>query len=291
MTAVGVVGEILWDLHGDAELARATHFRRQIGGAAANVALALARWGIEVAALGVVGNDVLGRGLVDALALAGIDTSALQLGLGQTGSVFVGARGPAGVAFYSYRPTVVWPERLALPASWGRGSLAGRWLHVAAVNPPEIGVITALCQRVRSRGANVSMDVNARPRAWGGQPVSRRALVELLGQATWIKASADDIKTMESAVGDTVFGSASLSSAPPWIVTDGSAPLIVRGGFGEFRVTPEVQALERVGAGDRFSAALLARTWQELPVHRDAWRAAVAHAMSVAARYVSSDVQ
>ena len=87
-------GELLWDLYeaeqrGDKEpIAR--QFRRELGGTAANVAVALARLGIKAGVAGAVGADKLGAALDAQLSSDGVDTSnVVEVSGASTSVVFV----------------------------------------------------------------------------------------------------------------------------------------------------------------------------------------------------------
>src|SRR4051812_20623101 len=85
---VACFGELLWDFYevetktGTAKEPIARQFRRELGGASANVSVALARLGLKVAAIGGVGDDKLGAALESALSTEGIDTThVVKLGV------------------------------------------------------------------------------------------------------------------------------------------------------------------------------------------------------------------
>ena len=277
---VCVAGELLWDHHADAALDVAQRFTRVVGGAAANVARALALAGADVSVLGVVGDDVLGRGLVDVLRGLGIDTSAVMARPGQTGSVFIGPFVAGGQRFYSYRPTTSWPTRLRLPRGWRRGSLDTAHLHVAALSPGEITPMKRLVEAVHERGARVSIDLNARPRAWRGVRGRRAELRAMLGRATWVKASDDDLRVLGLAPTRDALG---LSASATLIVTRGAQALSLVSAGGEVRIRPpRAPVCASIGAGDAFSAALVGAGWpeslqQQKRVVRAACAAAVVH--------------
>jgi sugar/nucleoside kinase (ribokinase family) len=280
----------LWDLHGDGPLERAKHFTRMLGGAAANVAFGLRRAGLEVAVAGVVGRDRFGAGLAAALAARGVDVSAVVARPGQTGAVFIEPLSPAGQRFASYRPSARWPARLALPAPWRRGSLEGAWLHVAAVDPEAAAPLADLAARLRRRGASVSVDLNARPRAWRRRRGLPAAARRLLAAAAVVKASADDLHVLGAA-------SLPLTADAVMVLTRGARSCrVVLDGRALVVAPPRVAAVRAVGAGDAFMARLLvelhARGVSHEGVGRDArfWRRAVAAACAEAAAHVAAAV-
>src|SRR5271165_4804872 len=94
-------GEILWDFFEVGRRAGSTpalspfesiagsHFRPELGGASANVATGLARLGVRAAVAGAVGDDPLGRALVEHLARDGVDARHIRRFPARTGFTFV----------------------------------------------------------------------------------------------------------------------------------------------------------------------------------------------------------
>lgn len=151
-----------------------------VGGAEANVAVSLARFGHRVAMLGTVADNALGHAAVAELRRHGVDTRALRMAPGRMGLYFL-ATG-AG-----HRPSEVLYDRaasafaLAPPETYDwPGLLAGAsWLHVSGVTPA-LGAATAhaatdAVQAACAAGLQVSFDGNFRPKlwaAWDGDPAT-----------------------------------------------------------------------------------------------------------------------
>lgn len=151
-----------------------------VGGAEANVGVSLSRLGHEVAMLGTVADNALGRAALGELRRHGVDTRAMRLADGRMGLYFL-ATG-AG-----HRPSEVLYDRagsafaLASAASYDWPALLrdARWLHLSGVTPA-LGRATAdaAADAVRSavaQGVRVSFDGNFRPRlwaAWDGDPAA-----------------------------------------------------------------------------------------------------------------------
>src|ERR1700733_14457038 len=98
MLDVVCFGEILWDLFerrmpgrqgSRVREAVGRDFRRELGGAPANVATGLARLGAKVAVVGGVGRDVFGDALVSHLADDGVDVRFVLRLDNRTGLTFV----------------------------------------------------------------------------------------------------------------------------------------------------------------------------------------------------------
>ncbi len=143
----------------------------QVGGAEANVAVSLARFGQAVAMAGTVADNALGRAALGELRRHGVDTAPVRLAEGRMGLYFL-ATG-AG-----HRPSEVLYDRadsafaLADPAAYDWPSLLrdAAWLHVSGVTPA-LGAATARAAADAVRAANaagvrVSFDGNFRPKLW-----------------------------------------------------------------------------------------------------------------------------
>src|SRR5580700_2165161 len=107
MLDVVCFGEILWDLFESTPRARepiARVFRRELGGAPANVATGLARLGARAAVVGGVGRDRLGDALVRHLAADEVDVRFVMRFRNRTGLTFVvrDARGEPEFVFYRH---------------------------------------------------------------------------------------------------------------------------------------------------------------------------------------------
>ncbi|WP_202845495.1 sugar kinase [Luteimonas saliphila] len=152
----------------------------RIGGAEANVGVSLARFGHDVAMLGTVADNPLGRAALGELRRHGVDTRAVRLAGGRMGLYFL-ATG-AG-----HRPSEVLYDRAAsafasAPASdydWNALLRDTAWLHLSGVTPA-LGAATAAAatDAVRAAvasGVRVSFDGNFRPKlwaAWDGDPAT-----------------------------------------------------------------------------------------------------------------------
>ena len=262
--AVCCVGELMWDFHVEdaAPLETAATYRRVPGGAAANVALALAEAGVASAVAGVVAEDAFGEGMTQALAERGLDVSAIRSGKGRTGLVFIEGGGTG--RYLSYRPAFSGAVSLRLPETW-RCLPPGALLHVAALDPDwlEPEAYLALARRVKEGGGRVTVDANARPRAWRQRRGIPRAMRSLLRLADAVKASMEDLGMLR--VGDDVSSAREqLGVRGTLIVTDGPRPTRAVGSWGALAVAPPALKPKRtVGAGDAFCAGMLRRIVDE----------------------------
>jgi len=142
------------------------------GGAEANVAVSLARFGAPVGAVSVLPDNALGYGVRDELRRHGVDTSGVAFRPGRMGLYFMtpgAVRRPADVlydradsAFVRHVDTAFdWPELLEGAA----------WLHVSgvtpAVGPAGSRAAVQAVDAARAAGVKVSFDGNFRGKLWG----------------------------------------------------------------------------------------------------------------------------
>ncbi|MBV6319469.1 sugar kinase [Duganella violaceipulchra] len=170
-----------------------------IGGAEANVAVSLARFGHEVAMAGVLPDNPLGHAARDALRGHGVDTRPLVFQPGRMGLYFLtpgAVQRPAeivydraGSAFAQYDPTRYdWPALL-------RGASL---LHLSGVTPALGGraaqAALAAARAACELGVPVSFDGNYRASLWAAQGQDGAAvLAELMRHVDLAFAGQRDI--------------------------------------------------------------------------------------------------
>src|SRR5687768_6131452 len=166
-------GELLLRLGapGRQVLLQSPQFEVFVGGAEANVAVSLARFGHDSAQVGVYPDNALGAAAAGELRRHGVDTRALRTGPGRMGLYFLT---PGAV----HRPSEVLYDRagsafaLADPAAYDWPALlAGAdWLHLSGVTPAlgerAAAAAIAAAREARRLGVKVSFDGNYRPKLW-----------------------------------------------------------------------------------------------------------------------------
>jgi sugar/nucleoside kinase (ribokinase family) len=241
------VGEALWDLAPPrgGRFARAARIELAPGGAAVNVALALARRGHAVGVAASVGADLLGDALVGRLAARGVDTAWIARSSARTGLVFVEhAKGALRVV--SYRAPDEGTSELP------RGFRA-RALVLTGVVPgePQRAAFARAARAARRRGATVIADLNARPRMWRG---ASPEIPSWLGEVDVVKASEDDLATLGTS---PVELRERLRRTAVLVVTGGGRAAVASGDFGRVELRPRASAGRPLGAGDAFTAGVV----------------------------------
>ncbi len=251
-------GEILWDVFeagprvAGEPIARV--FRRELGGAPANVAVGLARLGVGSAVVGGVGRDAFGEALAVRLRAEGVASSLLVQLPERTGLAFVrrDARGEPSFLFYRHQTA-----DMSVRASHLRPAMArARWVLFGTstlVHPGLAKATHALARLARAQRASIVVDLNVRAHLWKEPAQMRRAIARLARHADLIKGSRPDL----AALGGGRF----LARAPhaTWVITDGPGEAIARGAHGETRAPARpARCVDATGAGDAFLAGLLA---------------------------------
>ncbi|MBW0118828.1 carbohydrate kinase [Pseudonocardia sp. KRD-169] len=230
------------------------------GGSPANVAVGLARLGVPVRMLARLADDPLGRRMRAHLADNGVSLDHTVAATEQTSMALVTVDDD-GVPSYDFRvdATADW--------QWTDAELAGALdgpvvaVHsgsLALTTAPGDGPLRALLERAMAT-ATVSYDPNCRPLLMGDPAGVLEGVHALLAVADVVKVSSEDLEwlglTPEAALED-------------WVTRGPAVVAITLGGDGVLAGTATglrtrrpgvpVTVVDTVGAGDTFSAALLA---------------------------------
>jgi fructokinase len=284
------MGEVLVDFivaDGAPTLESAETFVARSGGAPANASVAMARLGLLSAFCGVVGADQFGSRLQTELAAEGVDTSRLrQSGEAATTLAFAW-KDPGGDGhFWLLRGA----DALLAEADASAAVIASLGAlvvgSVALSAQPARSAIMRAVGLAHQAGVPVVFDVNLRPTLWTDPARARPACDEVARRSRLVKLSLDDANGLygphvapEAAI-QTV-----LSLGPRAVVlTDGERGCWFGSGSSvAFVPAFRVDAVEPTGAGDAFTAAIVARSlasgWAPLSVE-DVRYAAAAGALA-----------
>lgn len=259
------LGEALVDFVADTAgvtLSECPGFRKAPGGAPANVAVGLARLGVEAAFLGRVGEDPFGHFLEQTLSGAGVDTRFVTFdGEARTGLAFVSLRADGERDFVFYRNPSA--DMLHRPEHIPESALEGcRIYHFGSISliqePSRSATLDAL-HRARKAGARISFDPNLRPPLWPSLDQARKEIREALPLADVVKVSEEEAEFLFGAAPIDTHLDALLRAGPRLAaVTLGAGGSCLANGATRVRVPGyAVQAVDTTGAGDAFVAGLL----------------------------------
>ncbi len=262
-----VIGEALIDLIENRY--QPGSFNALVGGANANVALALARRGTRHQFLGRISRDSFGQSIRERLASNGVHLD-YSIEADELTTLAVVKMNSAGVPSYTFyvKDTADWgwtPEELPTNSDFEN-------LHATAIQfgcltmamQPSSRVIEAWArEHFEQNSVTISHDINMRP-ALGFNQETERVRVERLNTISHvIKASDEDINWLY----DLPEGSSVDGIVADWIADTDRLVLVTRGADGTsiyrrggVRIdvpTRSINVVDTVGAGDTFCANLL----------------------------------
>lgn len=265
-----VVGEALIDLIGDSD--HPDRFTSVVGGANANVALALARRGTEQKFLGRISSDGFGTQIKHRLVSNSVDISWSIDAKEQT-TLAVATIDSKGVASYSFyiNGTADWgwsePELPTLEQLLDAGVQAIQFGCLAMAVGPGNMVLEAWLEKLsKTSNFTLSHDLNIRSALGFDREVELARVQRVNAFSNLIKASDADIEWLYGLA----YGSDLDSIAMQWAAED-KLVVITRGGDGadlylagqkHSVAAPKIQLVDTVGAGDTFMANLLAELRQ-----------------------------
>ena len=258
MTDVACYGELLWDFF-EAEAKPdkepiARKFQREPGGASANVAIALARLGLESSVVGAVGKDKLGEAMFAALNAEGVDTSALARVDARTGITFVTRDALGEPTFIPYRQGAAEPDGKT-PASAAKARYVV--LGTTSLLPSCRAATEKFLTAAEKAKATLVVDLNVHLHMWPDVEEMRTATKELVGRAAIVKASNGDLDAVAGKRGLTWLEAQAKGAT--WIMTRGENGAAALGPHGQVTApTKRVRCIDATGAGDAFLAGVLA---------------------------------
>ncbi len=264
-------------------LERARAFVKRTAGAETNVAIGLARLGLQVAWCSRLGTDSMGRYLLQSMEAEGIDCSHVVCDATQrTGFMIKGRVEGGGDPQVEYHrkgsaASLFQPEEIDTP--WLVGT---RHLHAtgifAALSSNCLASSLASMDAMRKHGKTVSFDPNLRPSLWASREVMRETVNSLAFRADWVLPGIEE--------GKLLTGQDSPQEIARFYLDAGVSLVVVKlGADGAYYATsqesafvsgfPVDQVLDTVGAGDGFAAGVISGMLEGLgvqnAVRRGAW--------------------
>ena len=267
MTKLVSIGEMLIDFiptEKGLALEDVPGFTKMPGGAPANVAAAVSKYGQQAKMVTKLGKDAFGDFLVRTLQEAGVDTAdVLRTDKANTGLAFVSLKHNGERDFSFYRNP---SADLLLEAEELRESIfeEGDYLHFCSVDLVESPMKNAHRRMIELAGANngvVSFDPNVRLPLWPSPEACREAILEFLPYAHILKVSDEELAFITGIEDESkALQSLFTGSVQVVVYTKGSAGAMLitkQGSYEKEGFT--VEAIDTTGAGDAFIGGLLSR--------------------------------
>ncbi len=265
MADVVCLGEVLIDFVPTitpTTLTEAPAFKKAPGGAPANVAVGLARLGVQSAFMGKVGDDPFGHFLVQTLAEAAVNVGSVRFSReARTALAFVSLRADGDREFMFYRHPSA--DMLFEPTEVDAEAIQGaKLLHygtISLISEPSRSATLHAIELAREAGCIISCDPNLRLALWPDRDAAREGLLGAVARTQVLKLSDDELRFLTGS-DDPAAARQQLwhDQLELMVVTMGSAGCVyftpdfdgVVVGFG-------VEAIDATGAGDGFVAGLL----------------------------------
>jgi len=287
MSRAGFVafGELLLrlDTPGFERFVQAETFGARYTGGEANVAISLAGWGVDTWIISRVPEHELGQACINYLRRYGVDTTFVARGGDRLGILYVetgASQRPSKVIYDRAHSSI----RDIAPGlfDWNRILKGKRWFHVSGTAPALGETVAAVVEEAltaaRRLGVTTSCDCNYRSKLWGADEAGR-VLSRLLQQVDVFIGGIEDadklfgIRPPAAMHGDenacAQYAAAGLRErfGFDWVAMTlrhgGSASVnryagMISGKEGAFFSRDyEIQIVDRIGAGDAFTAGVI----------------------------------
>lgn len=265
---VVVFGEALVDMFPEkpgSPLEEVERFVRHLGGAPCNLAVDLCRQGVRAALYTLVGADAFGRFVQRQLASEGVVTDSIGVHKSaRTGVTFVSVSATGGRSFLFYRhpsaDMMISPAEID-PARVSRGRVFHFGSSTLSREPARAATCKALELATRQRaGKLVSCDLNLRPHLWPEFREAPPLLRQLLGRCDLVKLTREELLPLCGTENLEAAAAAVRKLGPAVVVItlgDSGSYLDCPAGQAYFAAEP-VSVVDKTGAGDAYSAGLLA---------------------------------
>lgn len=270
------LGELLIDFVSTVSgvsLKDAPGFEKAPGGAPANVAVGLAKLGIESYFIGKVGQDAFGDFLRDTLQKNQVDPRFLfTTGRAKTTLAFVSLtqEGERDFVFYREPGADTLLDQSEIDDSCFSGTGVFHFGSITLTHEPAYSATLKAATLAEKHGYLISFDPNLRPALWKNLEEARSKMIQAMSRAQIVKLNEEEALFLS--------GSSSLDKALSWLqnrfhlsllaVTQGKKGCILS--HGDKRLEIEgfvVDTVDTTGAGDGFVAGLISSLfmfWQEL---------------------------
>ncbi|HEU5140079.1 MAG TPA: aminoimidazole riboside kinase [Bacillales bacterium] len=232
------------------------------GGAPANVAVGLAKLGVDTTFLGKVGDDVLGRFLKQTLKDYKVDVSQMVLSSeAKTGLTFVtlDKNGERSFDFY-IEPRA---DQLLREDELEKGLFEKqRILHfgsISLIHEPSRGATKQAIRLAKQEGLKLSFDPNIRMSLWENEQQARETILEVLPNVDILKISEEELAfiTGKRDIEEGILACSEFE-IPLIFVTCGAEGSIVFSEKASLSVPAmKIEAVDTTGAGDAYVSGML----------------------------------
>lgn len=259
------VGEILIDFIGhqaESGLLSTTDYKRYLGGSPTNVAVNTTRLGLQVKLISSIGDDGLGKFVLEELDKRGLDKLGVAVLDGFPTSIILVSKTTQTPDFLAYREADKEIYEAQIPDEWLSQARIFHTTCFALSKNPARQTILDKAKKANSLGCKLSIDLNYAPKIWPDRKEAHRIVRAYCAYNPLLKLSEDDInryfgREITHAAAFDYFHQAGVD----WVcLTLGSKGVkLSRKGFPiiQEKAVPVENIVDATGAGDAFWSGFL----------------------------------
>lgn len=203
-------GEILIDFIGhqkEVTIDQTRDYHRYLGGSPTNVAMNLARLGMNVKLAATIGDDGLGTYIIEKLAENGVETDLIRTDAHNPTSVIFVSKTTGTPDFIPYRYADTQIENSQIPNNLLENTSVFHTTAFALSKKPARETILNKARQAYKAGCTLSIDLNYSPRIWPDRQEAMTAFKEYCSFNPLIKISEDDMERLfgERKAHDEIF--------------------------------------------------------------------------------------
>lgn len=208
MSKVVTFGEIMLRLapNGYYRFFQQDQMQATFGGGEANVAVALAQYGIQSVYVTKLPSHAIGQAAIDNLRSFGVDTTQIIRGGDRIGIYYLekGASQRASVCIYDRKNSAI-AEAEAKEFDWDAIFKEAEWFHFTGITPALGENVADICRRAciaaKAHNVKISCDLNYRSKLWT-KPQAKQVMSELCKYVDVCIANEEDAKDVFGIVAE-----------------------------------------------------------------------------------------
>ena len=277
MVDVICLGEVLVDMFsmGVGEpLEKAPSFLPVPGGAPANVAIGLAKLGVDSALISKIGDDPFGRLLRSVILQNRVDVSQLKVDReSRTTLAFISTRedGERDFCFYRNPGADMMLSAEEISEGFIKTARVFHYGSISMISDPSYSATLKALEYAKKYGLVISYDPNVRLSLWDSENQVKQRIIEGLHNSDLVKLNNDELEFI-TRISDIKQGSDILLKYGPKmvVVTQGDKGSFSNNGRTcSFVESYKVHTIDTTGCGDSFTSAILAKFLQKIKQGKD----------------------
>lgn len=286
MATVVTFGEIMMRLAtpGHTRFAQAPHLEVTFGGGEANVATALALFGVPAAFVTALPSNDWGDRALTTLRGFGVDVAHVRRGAGRMGVYFLeSGAGPRASRVIYDRADAAVAKLKAGDVRWDDAFAGAKWFHFTGITPAlgdgPAALCAEACAAAKRLGVTVSCDLNYRKNLWS-KAKAGEVMATLMPRVDVLIANEEDAESVFGIRGAHVesgtierdvyadvarqlgarfgFKQVAITLRESTSASrNGWAAMLFENGVAHFSRRYDLDVVDRVGGGDSFAAGLI----------------------------------